>query len=261
MKKLLIVLNIVFLGVIAYLIITREKEPVVEISATKNQTIAPGDDVIPPGPLLTGEEEKTISEETDYVKIIAKYPSFKNKGKSEYIERVVREEINDFKEDSGLNNISKTNDDAAFPNGTKYEFNTTYKVYSTENTATIVLSIYTYTGGAHGNLFIRTLNFERSTEGLEIGSLFTPGSNYLTKLSELSRPKLKADLKENLGNWSDDGTSPITKNFEAFYLTPGKLHIIFQPYQVAPWVSGAPEISFDIKDELGGVISPVFLNE
>jgi hypothetical protein len=82
-------------------------------------------------------------------------------------------------------------------------------------------------GGAHGNLFIRTLNFERSTEGLEIGSLFTPGSNYLTKLSELSRPKLKADLKENLGNWSDDGTSPITKNFEAFYLTPGKLHIIF----------------------------------
>ena len=116
-------------------------------------------------------------------------------------------------------------------------------------------------GGAHGGHILRSLNFREGDEQFTIGDVFKPGSGYLATLSKLSRTKLKAALGNELGNWSDDGTTPVTSNFEAFYLTEGKLHIIFQPYQVAPWASGAPEITIDLASELKDVISSTFLNE
>lgn len=261
MRKLPWILVIVLLGVIGYLLLWEKRDRPTETEPGQTPSVFEPQISTEPDIILDGEEEKSISEETEYLKINARYPAFKDKGKSDYIVRVIREEISNFRENSGIDKMSQSDKDFIFQSGAKYEFNTTYKIYETENVASVVFDISTYTGGAHGGLVVRSLNFNRSTENLTIGDLFEPGSNYLSKLSEISRTKLRANLKENLGNWSDDGTTPISKNFETFYLTEGKLHIIFQPYQVAPWVAGAPEITIDLETELKDVISSDFINE
>ena len=263
MKKLLIVLNIVFVGVIIYLVVTRDKkEAPIEAPATETPVNTESGEVTSQNQILGGEEEESLSGgSSEYLKIDAKYPSFDNKATSKLVKEFIDDQFKTFKQESSFESLPQEEKDRMKENGSQYEFITTYKIYRTENTASIVFSIYTYMGGAHGGHILRSLNFREGDEQFTIGDVFKPGSGYLATLSKLSRTKLKAALGNELGNWSDDGTTPVTSNFEAFYLTEGKLHIIFQPYQVAPWASGAPEITIDLASELKDVISSTFLNE
>lgn len=263
MKKLLVVINIVFLGVIAYLVITRDKaESPVETPATETPVNTPSEESTDQNQILGGEEEESLSTgSSEYLKVDAKYPSFENKTTTKLVKDFIDDQFKIFKEESSFETLPQEEKDRMKENGSQYEFITTYKIYRTDNTASIVFSIYTYMGGAHGGHVLRSLNFREGDEQFTIGDVFKPGSGYLETLSKLSRTKLKATLGEALGSWANDGTTPITSNFETFYLTPGKLNIIFQPYQVAPWASGAPEITIDLESELKDVISSTFLNE
>lgn len=262
MKKLLIVLNIVFLGVIAYLVINRGKEPAVETPTTETPIDAESENTSKADQILGGEEEESLSQgSSEYLKVDAKYPSFDNVVTSKLVKNFIGKQFDIFKQESNFDALPEEEKKRMKENGSQYEFITTYKIERTENTASIVFSIYTYMGGAHGGHVLRSLNFREGDEQFTIGDVFKPGSDYLATLSKLSRTKLKAALGNELGNWSDDGTTPVTSNFEAFYLTEGKLHIIFQPYQVAPWASGAPEITLNLTTELKDVISSDFINE
>lgn len=262
MKKLLIVLNIVFLGVIIYLVSTKGKDFKDQTPTAETPAEVASEETAETGEILGGEEEESMTQgSSEYLKIDAKYPSFDNVATSKLVKDFIGKQFDIFKQESSFDALPQEEKDRMKENGSQYEFITTYKIYRTENSASIVFSIYTYMGGAHGGHIIRSLNFKQNDETFTIGDVFKPGSDYLGTLSKLSRTKLKAKLGGELGNWSDDGTTPITANFEAFYLTPGKLNIVFQPYQVAPWASGAPEISIDIKNELRDLVSPNFLDE
>lgn len=256
MKKLPWVIILVLLGVIAWFAFGGKKDsPVEEIPGTP---IAPVVDKTPEssGPIFAGEEGKSIVEESQYMKVDAQYPAFTNASVSKLAKEFVQNQLAQFKADANLEALSQADKDFVFQNGSKYEFDTTYKIYQSDQVSTIVFSIATYTGGAHGGLVLRSLNVTPDGRLITIGDLFTSGSNYLTKLSELSRTKLKASLKDNAGEWFEDGITPISQNFETFYITDGNtLHIIFQPYQVGPWVAGAPEITIDIQTELQGIIN------
>lgn len=262
MKKLLIGLNIVFLGVIVYLVATKGKDLKPETLVTETPANTEPEEVVNSGEILGREEEESMTQgSSEYLKVDAKYPSFENKETSKLVKDFIGKQFDIFKQESNFEALPQEEKDRMKENGSQYEFITTYKIYRTENTASIVFSIYTYMGGAHGGHVIKSLNFKEGNETFTIGDAFRPGSSYLETLSKLSRVKLKAKLGGELGNWSDDGTTPITANFEAFYLTSGELHIIFQPYQVAPWASGAPEITINIKNELRDLVSPNFLDE
>jgi hypothetical protein len=261
MKKLPWVLVIVLLGVIAYLAFRNGDKIEVE-QPSEDTPVAPAEESQPQssGPIFSGEEKKTIKDDSQYLKTNIEYPAFDDEGTSKFIKRFVDDQFANFKTETKIDNLPPEEKQILAETGWKYEFSTTYKIYNSPKVSTVVFSIYTFTGGAHGGLALRSLNFERSEETLTIGDLFKPGSNYLTKLSEISKTKLKAKLGENAGSWIDDGVAPITENFETFYLTDdGNLHIIFQPYQVAPWASGAPEISINIGTELEGIINSEFL--
>lgn len=261
MKKLPWVIIIVLIGVIGFMVFGGKKDsPVEEIPGTP---VAPVVDKTPQssGPILGREEEKTITESTQYLKVDAKYPSFENDSVSEIVEDFVQAQLAQFKSETNIDGMSQSEKDFLFQNGSKYEFSTTYKIYEAENLSTVLLSISTYTGGAHNSLVLRSLNFNKEGKTITIGDLFEPESNYLSELSSLSRTKLKASLKDNSAEWFTDGTTAVTKNFETFYLTDeNMLHIVFQPYQVAAWVAGAPEISINIKTELGDIISGKYLS-
>ncbi len=94
-------------------------------------------------------------------------------------------------------------------------------------------TIYTYTGGAHGNTVFRTFTFDaESAEEIDLESLFVEGVNHL----ETIYPLVQQDLVTQLGNmtdsqWIQNGTGLNPENYQNFALTGEELIFFFPPYQ------------------------------
>jgi hypothetical protein len=250
MKKVLILIIIILVGVIIFLLPKHkngDKNKTEELVQSDTETKAE-EGISTSKNLFAGERKETIHEESEHLLIDVEYPSFKSETFSKKVKSFIDTEIAQFKNDNDPDKLPVEDKAFLFQNGAKWSLNITYKTHAGDHISSIVFSISDYTGGAHGGLNIKTLNYDTSGEILSIGDLFKEGTNYLSKLSELSRTKLKDGIGTN-GTWIDDGTKPITDNFKPFYIEGDNLYIIFQPYQVAPWVNGTPEIKIS-KDEL-----------
>ncbi len=199
------------------------------------------------------EKKETVVEETDKLSVDVAYPSFGNKEIDAEIKNFALKDLATFKEESG----------EPIPGSAaqQYTFDLNYKVVRGDKTTSIIFSESTYSGGAHGNLVMTTFTYTNDGTKVSIGSLFKPGSDYLGKLAQISKVKLKEALPNDLGSWADDGTAAVSANFEAFYLE-GKntVKIIFEPYQVAPWAAGTPEISISFS-EFGDIVNDEFVSE
>ncbi|RMF60527.1 MAG: DUF3298 domain-containing protein [Calditrichaeota bacterium] len=107
----------------------------------------------------------------------------------------------------------------------------------------LLISISEYTGGAHGNLRFRTLNYtsiERNFRELTLNELFLPNSNYVDILSRLCVNDLKIQ-----------GASLITSqqvktfsesDFSEFTINPAGLTIYFAPYEVGAYAEGPYQV-------------------
>lgn len=106
----------------------------------------------------------------------------------------------------------------------------------------VTLIGYQYTGGAHGLTVIDTFVFDSQTGNqVTLDTLFS--GNYLSTLSNLSMKELrKIDPNLRTFTFAEEGAAPKKENFDAFILMPDGMHIIFQNYQVGPYVIGNPEI-------------------
>lgn len=188
--------------------------------------------------------KREISEKEDFYTISAKYPELGIKSADDEILAMIRSQVAEFKEQNK----------EPYPGQTApYTLNTDFRLSPGKGTTTIIFNIETYTGGAHGNLAVKTMTYDRTGSRIYLGSIFKPESSYIKKLSEISRKKLVEKIGTE-GNWIDDGTEPISSNFESIYITiDNKLVIIFQPYQVAPWSAGLLEIEINL-DEVGDIV-------
>ncbi len=142
-----------------------------------------------------------------------------------------------------------------FPSGMTNTLGVGYNVeWATENVVSISFLVSEFTGGAHGNYYTDTLNFDLKTgKEIKMSDLFQPGSKYLKKLSDYSI----ADLKTRLGEMSDDewiktGAGEKAENFGSWNLTKKGLMINFDPYQVAAYAAG-PQTVIIPYAELSGV--------
>lgn len=198
--------------------------------------------------LIQGQGTKeSYTETTETFEAVVKYPSFGNIKIDKDIKTFAMKDLSSFK---SANDVTYDNPVA------KNSYALDYRVVEAPETTSIIFTASEYTGGAHGNIRIRTLNYTNDGEEISIGSLFTPGSDYLSQISEISRAKLKKEMndKEQFP-WIDEGTTATSDNFDAFYLKDeNTLTIIFQPYQVAAWVAGTPEIEIDLQNELGEIL-------
>ncbi|UTC62766.1 DUF3298 and DUF4163 domain-containing protein [Treponema sp. OMZ 787] len=121
-----------------------------------------------------------------------------------------------------------------------------------KNYISFVLSIYEYAGGAHGLTSLVPVNYDIKTKKLvSLADVLRPASkNWLTKLSNEARKQLTNKVKK--GELSSDegmikeGTEPKLENFDVFQIENGKIKIIFEQYQVAPYSEGLPEITIPI---------------
>lgn len=115
-------------------------------------------------------------------------------------------------------------------------------------------------GMAHPMTTVTTMNFVDDGSGpLVIGSLFKPDSEYLNYISTVCIRELTAYAeKEGATNIKDmilSGAAADAKNFTEWTIKNDSLNIIFNPYQVAPYVFGIQRVAIPLSD-LNPMIDP-----
>lgn len=112
------------------------------------------------------------------------------------------------------------------------------------NALSIVFEIWTYTGGAHGNLDVIPLTYSLiSGQRLGLVDIFENVDKAVEIMSAVSREELATRLGGGrVDSMIRDGTEPVADNFSALALVPGGVRVYFQPYQVAPWAAGAQRV-------------------
>jgi hypothetical protein len=142
----------------------------------------------------------------------------------------------------------------------KYSLAITYDTYSSPNTLSYVFTIFEDTLGAHPNTQYQSFTFDPSTGStLALADLFTPGSQYLDKLSALTRASLSASLGSDIDptEFINPGTTPDAASFSIFALDGSDLVIFFPPYAVAPYSSGPQQVRIPLS-QLSDVLKPEY---
>ncbi|MEP6484111.1 MAG: DUF3298 domain-containing protein [Rudaea sp.] len=152
------------------------------------------------------------------------------------------------------------------PNVAEYQLEMVFNVARrTDDFVSVLVNGSSYTGGAHPIPLIATFVLHTSDDKIvTIGDLFTDAGAAMKILSDESRRQLEgrfdAQLREQVGEgsalapalkdmreWVARGTEPKAESFAAFLVDGIEskaigLTLIFPPYQVAPYVDGAPQI-------------------
>lgn len=196
--------------------------------------------------------ENVITEEEEYLSTDIAYPEFYlYPDLNKLIKNIILADWNSFKSysEKSWNSINNLNSSSYYP---PFNYNVEYKVTYSSDIISIYLSTYNFSGGAHGNTSIKTINYDKkSKKNLSI----TEATDYTyDELSDISRKKLyeklisenKKDLDQQtveiLDEMRNEGTTPFASNFEKFTLNGNKLIIYFEPYTVAPYYYGVQEI-------------------
>ncbi len=125
------------------------------------------------------------------------------------------------------------------------ELKVTYAVTrASARAATVTFSIWTYTGGAHGNLDIITLSYDMATGArLALEDMFADTEGALALLASYCYDALAETLGEDRAeDMLRGGTSPDADNYASLALTPEGVRVHFPPYQVAPWSAGPQQV-------------------
>lgn len=116
-----------------------------------------------------------------------------------------------------------------------------------------------YSGGAHGNIFYHSWNYDKLESRL-ISLEDLLGENLdenLATLSQMSIEKItELDISDE--SWIATGAGADVANFSTWYITQeGGLKITFDPYQVAAYAAGPVELVFS-QEEISGIIAPKY---
>ncbi|HNP79250.1 MAG TPA: DUF3298 domain-containing protein [Candidatus Pacearchaeota archaeon] len=217
MKKIIIfVITLIIVFLISLLFFYRGNEDI-------------GEEIIPE------EEIKIITnniEEEDSERIISVfYPSLG----IEEIDREIKEYIDsEIKEFKALKYISFVNE--------KYFLDIDY-FYSAmnKNIVSFKFSKSDYTGGAHGNQYVKCFTYNlKEKKRLDLDDFFKDAS-YLEKISSIT---VNDFMQEEYAdeNWIKEGAGPKKENYERFIVSENAFVFYFPPYQVAPYALGEKQM-------------------
>lgn len=154
-----------------------------------------------------------------------------------------------FKEDIKPDQIHGPEKEALDASGRTYDYDATYKQYASTDGKFISYEydIYVDTGGAHPNGYFHTFVFDKKGNTVTLGELFTPGSNYLSRIASIASEQVKAQLQARLGadGTADvfaDGLAPRDENFSNFVIDGDSLMFLIAPYQAAAYAAGSFEV-------------------
>ncbi len=125
-------------------------------------------------------------------------------------------------------------------------------VRPSQGTVGVILKTYRYAAGAaHGGTRADAVNFDlRTGSALSLDDVFTNPDQALSIMSEhaveaLAKSMKEADIADAV--LFEDGFGPTRENFRNFVLVPGGVRVIFQEYQILPYVFGLPEAFYSLE--------------
>ena len=119
----------------------------------------------------------------------------------------------------------------------------------------LVVSTYTYTGGAHGTTVVDTYNVLNGPTASPLTLEQLLGDDYI----ELANAAVKAELKANPDKYyPQDGSDAFTSiaDDQSFFVSNGTVYLVFQQYEIAPYASGVIEIPVAAQDTGTAVQTP-----
>lgn len=127
--------------------------------------------------------------------------------------------------------------------------------YQTNKYVSLMITGDEYLGGAHPDPIVIAINFDLTgNKKFELADLFTSGSDYITKISQLTI----ADLTTRFGaDFTPAGVSANGNNFQHFNFNEDSLKITFDAYQAGPYAMGTPEVTIPLS-ELSGYLRAEF---
>ena len=134
----------------------------------------------------------------------------------------------------------------------KLTLNINYTIYEYLDYISVAIDNVWYLGGAHPNERINTIVYNKKEEKLfTIDDLISKNKIFLKDISEYSYNSLKDN--EKIKKYGTDemlrnGTEPLKENFKNFVLTDTGVLIIFNTYDIAPYVAGRFEIRVPYTD-------------
>jgi hypothetical protein len=176
------------------------------------------------------------------------------------IASTLKQLISQFKDAGSLNDLSQTEKDRLNQSGLKYSLNVGYHAYSSGSFVSYEFDIFMDTGGAHPNNLYKTLVFDLHGNTVTLGDLFTPGSNYLERISQAATTQVTAELKKRAGadaasSIISEGISAKEENFENFVVDSDRIRIFIPPYQAAAYAAGSFEVQVPLAD-LKDILKP-----
>ncbi|MEF3306335.1 WG repeat-containing protein [Paenibacillus sp. GYB003] len=108
-------------------------------------------------------------------------------------------------------------------------------------------------GAAHGmpsKAFVHIDLDSGATYGLS--DLFKPGSSYVKRIGDIVRRNIETDPKYS---YVFPGSFKEIAPDQLFYVTDDALHILFPPYEIAPYATGFPEFVIPFS-ELADIVDP-----
>lgn len=163
------------------------------------------------------------------------YPTYKYKDLNNKILEYINSQINNFLKDTN-NNV----------NNLPYSLYIYYDTYEIKDSISILFYTSIYTGGAHPDNSIYTINYNKIDNSfITIDTLVNKNPNILNLFSYQSRKELgvKKEFQDpNIKEMLIDGTKPVKDNFKYFVLTKDGIILCFPPYQIAPYYMGVIQV-------------------
>lgn len=201
-------------------------------------------------------EEKIESENSEFFKSDIKYPYLKlkseyNNKKDENLDNLktinneILNTINNFK-----GNIKKAsqeykdmyNKDSSKDKNIKYQYEAVSKYelgYNKNNILSIPITMYEFTGGAHGLTNIKSFNYDlKKGKQFELKELFKSDSNYKEIINNYISKEIEKNPSIYFGG-SNDGFKGISDN-QNYYISEEGIVIYFDLYEIAPYSTGIP---------------------
>lgn len=142
-----------------------------------------------------------------------------------------------------ITELTRLMQELGYGNASLVEMTGYYEVKTNERgVLSLLLVVYSFTGGAHGLTIAKGLTFDIHTgQRYRLADLFKPDSNYRNVLSGM--------IGEMITEWE----VPVLEPFESissdqdFYLADHSLTVFFQLYELTPYVYGFPYFPIPLK--------------
>ncbi|WHY19636.1 DUF4163 domain-containing protein [Paenibacillus sp. G2S3] len=155
--------------------------------------------------------------------------------------------MNDILKESAMRFAAGAEKDISNRSGSepKYTYDIDYVVtYNQNGVISLVMSLYSDTGGAHGMTYREAFTFSlRDGKRLLLGDLFGANPNYKKELNAKLNKLIKAE-ESYLGGFNGLNTEKY------FYLKDDQVVLFFQLYEYTAYAAGFPEYSFTFKELL-----------